>query len=143
MRDDRRSRRRGGPAPRGLSLLESMIALAILAAATLALMVALEAGRAREREAERRLDALDVAESLLQEALRSGPERSLALDGTRRPVARHPGLEASLGVERGELALPGFAAAAPGVFARVTVHEGAREILRIERFRVVTGGDLP
>jgi Tfp pilus assembly protein PilV len=58
------------PRSRGVSLLEATIAMAILAAAALALVTSLEAGRAREREAELRLDALDAAEALLQESLR-------------------------------------------------------------------------
>lgn len=138
------------PRPRGVSLLEATIAMAILAAAALALVTALEAGRAREREAELRLDALDAAESLLEESLRTDVADARRLDGTRRPVAGHPGVEAVLGVQPSTLALPGFSGAAPGLLSVVSVLEPAasarspaREILRLERFRVDPGEVAP
>lgn len=134
------------PRPRGVSLLEATIAMAVLATASLALVTALEAGRAREREAERSLDALDAAESLLQESLRVDADGARRLDGTRRAVAGHPGVEATLSVQPATLALPGFDGEAPGLLAIVRVTEPAargpatvREILRLERFRVVAG----
>lgn len=134
------------PRPRGVSLLEATIAMAVLATASLALVTALEAGRAREREAERSLDALDAAESLLQESLRADADAARRLDGTRRPVAGHPGIEATLSVQPSTLALPGFDGEAPGLLTVVRVTGPAaggtatgREILRIERFRVIAG----
>jgi type II secretory pathway pseudopilin PulG len=135
------------PRSRGVSLLEATIAMAILAAAALALVTSLEAGRAREREAELRLDALDAAEALLQESLRKDPADARRLDGTVRAVPGHAGVEATLSVQPSTLALPGFTGDAPGLLATVTVREPrasgpgpAREILRLERFRVVAEG---
>lgn len=131
------------PRPRGVSLLEATIAMAVLAAAALALVTTLEAGRGREREAELRLDALDAAEALLQESLRSAPDDARRLDGTRRPVTGHPGVDAVLAVRSSSLRLPGFAGEAPGLLTTVTVLGPAaasgpsRELLRLERFRVV------
>lgn len=132
------------PRSRGVSLLEATIAMAILAAAALALVTSLEAGRAREREAELRLDALDAAESLLQESLRKDAVDARRLDGTVRAIEGHPGLEAALSVQPSTLSLPGFTGHAPGLLATVTVREPrvsgtgpAREILRLERFRVM------
>jgi type II secretory pathway pseudopilin PulG len=135
--------------PRGVTLLEATIAMAVLAAAALALVTALEAGRAREREAELRLDALDAAESLLQESLRSEASDARRLDGTRRPVAGHPGVEAALAVRTSSLSLPGFSDEAPGLLTTVTVSgpaadgRGGPEILRLERFRLVATGETP
>ena len=135
-----RHRRTG---PRGVTLLEAVIAMAVLAAAGLALVTSLEAGRARDREAMLRLDALDAAENLLQESLREHPDDARRLDGTRHAVTGHPGVEAVLSVQPSSLSLPGFSGDAPGLLTTVTVlgpaaaGRAAPEILRIERFRVV------
>jgi type II secretory pathway pseudopilin PulG len=132
------------PRPRGVTLLEATIAMAVLAAAALALVTALEAGRAREREAELRLDALDAAESLLQESLRAAVADARRLDGSRRGVPGHPGVEAVLAVQPSSLALPGFAGEASGLLASVSVRGPANgEILRLERFRLVAAEDSP